>query len=1043
MAKQETTVSQLIYNTLSQEKFDELLNDHLIEHNQFYITPNEYMGHQLGDIVSKDSLLTYENTMGYVRMGDYLYKTPVINDHYGYPDYYNRLIEEYNNATEQSFYLSSNVNIVNDCYDYDGIITNFYSSNSFAWFPVQRTPQTSFELVVKAHSNAWTYSNSDVLSAGRYSGATGIWSSNYNGILIRLTSTSATQCWMSSNRSSWDIANNFSTGIGIPVDTDFLFKVEWDGTTYKFSYSLDDGATWNYGNSITSSLRVAWDLQCLGGCNGEATPLYGGTIDLSQCYLNIDGERVWTGTNKITFKTSGDKLFYNINDRQNVIEYIKKHPEFKAFGIDTENERILLPDDNSRVLVKQKIPEFSGTSLDKSWYKLYSDGWIEQGGQFTTVNANWVERAINFPIPYKDTSYVILEQTGYTSNTDQGCVYTKYNTMVRMAGIYNSTGNANWYSCGFTNEITPQTSYKYMCVGNCYRDTAYIDLVTQVGNSIQEISDAADDIEETITERLQTQFDYRVREMGEMVSSSIPLNEASLHLLDGSTLDKNGIYKDFVSYMYSLYLTGSDLFLTDFDYEDVKVGGNAYKASDGYYYFPDNQSYLTIGRTFAPVLNDTWEIVTKIKTPVAWEISQGQFIGGETTGKDYDGFIWRILTDGIMSIYMTSNGSSWDIASNARGNFTYQLNTEYYIRLQFTGTNYIVSHSTDGENWSQDWSVATTAVIKRVGVDTIIGSLRHVAGDSGEWNKGGIKLEDSYIKINGEYWWQGKTHLTAEEYYAKMINDYGVCNHYVFKDNGDLIIPKTYNSERSLIACKKPEGFNSTWYNLYSDGWCEQSGFLSNYADVYNTVELPIPYMDDNYFITQTYGYRGSYTSTVQGSHIAASVCKVNPRGFNIRTFNDGMGANRRWYTCGYTNFPRKENNSYNYVCVATSIKHDYEIDIDNIAEDLENKANKDLSNVSSNVDYVVERFHNGTEWYRLYKSGWCEQGGITPQASGNQTVRLLKPYIDTQYFVQLTVFGGTSSDQNWNVVSLATDSFVMYDTENFRHMWEAKGYIR
>lgn len=44
------------------------------------------------------------------------------------------------------------------------------------------------------------------------------------------------------------------------------------------------------------------------------------------------------------------------------------------------------------------------------------------------------------------------------------------------------------------------------------------------------------------------------------------------------------------------------------------------------------------------------------------------------------------------------------------------------------------------------------------------------------------------------------------------------------------------------------------------------------------------------------------------------------------------------------------------------------------------NKANSDLSNTPSNIDYVVEEQQpTGANaiWYRKYKSGWVEQGGI------------------------------------------------------------------
>lgn len=69
----------------------------------------------------------------------------------------------------------------------------------------------------------------------------------------------------------------------------------------------------------------------------------------------------------------------------------------------------------------------------------------------------------------------------------------------------------------------------------------------------------------------------------------------------------------------------------------------------------------------------------------------------------------------------------------------------------------------------------------------------------------------------------------------------------------------------------------------------------------------------------------------------------------------------------------------------------------------LSGKANTDLSNVSSNIDYIVESEVNSNgSWYRKYKSGWLEQGGIDliVSADATKTVTLIKPFKGTKYIV-------------------------------------------
>ncbi len=78
-------------------------------------------------------------------------------------------------------------------------------------------------------------------------------------------------------------------------------------------------------------------------------------------------------------------------------------------------------------------------------------------------------------------------------------------------------------------------------------------------------------------------------------------------------------------------------------------------------------------------------------------------------------------------------------------------------------------------------------------------------------------------------------------------------------------------------------------------------------------------------------------------------------------------------------------------------------------------------------ADYVVEwqvpTDLNNYTWYRKYKSGWVEQGGI----NNTQTVNLIVPMADTNYHVFLT---GTCSSANNNIYifgwrDLTTTSFT------------------
>lgn len=79
----------------------------------------------------------------------------------------------------------------------------------------------------------------------------------------------------------------------------------------------------------------------------------------------------------------------------------------------------------------------------------------------------------------------------------------------------------------------------------------------------------------------------------------------------------------------------------------------------------------------------------------------------------------------------------------------------------------------------------------------------------------------------------------------------------------------------------------------------------------------------------------------------------------------------------------------------------------------MDGKANADLSNgtkatqdsidniMPNTMDYVVESYSNESgNWYRVYKSGWVEQGGMSNTLGGSakQTVTFLKPMSNANY---------------------------------------------
>ena len=131
---------------------------------------------------------------------------------------------------------------------------------------------------------------------------------------------------------------------------------------------------------------------------------------------------------------------------------------------------------------------------------------------------------------------------------------------------------------------------------------------------------------------------------------------------------------------------------------------------------------------------------------------------------------------------------------------------------------------------------------------------------------------------------------------------------------------------------------------------------------------------------------------------------------------------------------------AFYYIVIATSTKTDIEVDIDEIATDLNSKVSTgDLAEVQC----VIETYSNGTSWYRVYSDGWCEQGGyFTGSAITNNSVSLLKNYVDTSYNVLLQVYGN-GYDYTPAVHDKTTSSFQYGARANYTNVsWQASGYI-
>ena len=389
------------------------------------------------------------------------------------------------------------------------------------------------------------------------------------------------------------------------------------------------------------------------------------------------------------------------------------------------------------------------------------------------------------------------------------------------------------------------------------------------------------------------------RSIGEIVPSTLPLTEAGLHLLDGSLIT-SGMYADFVTYIADLYDTTTNI------YSNVtKVG--SLTDNNGVLSGFSTSNYAKLPTSFNPASN-TWEIQLKFTTGNDVTTSK-DYISANTNGQNNScPFLFRILNSKFYLYASSTNNVSFDIANDVSGSYTVQTNTDYVVNISFTGTNYILKYSTDdGATFTQDISITSSSKIYTSDF-TLIGAFVWNGGYENPI-EGSLDLNGCYININGSRWWTGTLPVgfTDETSWQQSVTTYGVCGKFVYDDvNNTVRLPKI-------------TGFTESTITPVELGNLTEAG-LPNHQHTYPTLNVPCQGGYDNYWgNANREGVSWSGWASDSNS-IYGKSNTVQPQSIKILL----------------------------YIVIATSTKTDIEVDIDEIATDLNGKADVDLTNVNN-----------------------------------------------------------------------------------------------
>lgn len=366
-----------------------------------------------------------------------------------------------------------------------------------------------------------------------------------------------------------------------------------------------------------------------------------------------------------------------------------------------------------------------------------------------------------------------------------------------------------------------------------------------------------------------------------------------------------------------------------------------------------------------------------------------------------------LLQEGIPEYDSGTNYSNTSIVKSING-----TGLKFFISLQNDNQGHALSDSTYWAEAVLDSGrklgeiVTSTIPLSDAGLHLLDGTL--ISGS-------GI-YADFVTYIAGIYN-SSLNYFCTEAQWQASVSQYGVCGKFV------------YNSTNNTVRLPKVTGFIEGASGTSTLGNLTQAGLPNITGSVARTIGTAIA---------------GLYSSSNGAFDIATSrsysIDTVSSSGY-YSDFNFDASRSSSIYGNSNTVQPQSVKVLY-YIVVATTTKTDIEVDIDEIATDLNGKADVDLSNCTK--PYVIDTYVNGTSWWRLWSDKWCEQGGVYANTANQGTVNLLKSYANTNYNVQITILNAINddSDSNIKVNSKSTSSFIAWVQTNERPiMWQAGGY--
>lgn len=426
--------------------------------------------------------------------------------------------------------------------------------------------------------------------------------------------------------------------------------------------------------------------------------------------------------------------------------------------------------------------------------------------------------------------------------------------------------------------------------------------------------------------------------IGEIVKSKIPLDTFGYHELNGDYISEYGEYTDFYRFIESLYNNTEDETrykiaknFTEYCYDNTKnkhisiidengdckaVGTNKFSVET----YKQRESFK---------FNKTFELHFDFTTGT--DVTTRQVIvgcAGTWTNTLLGDSMFCDIQDSKLRIWLRSSrtSSSWGITKQKLSNSTLHSNTHYHIKLKFDGVQYTLWLSENDADFVHEWTISS-----KVKVDNNYGLFSQIGGTSRTQYPflGTLHLSNFYFIADDKETWRAfkkseihsrKGFMTDEEYNECLALS-SQCNGIVFdSENRRVRLPTL--KVRELVESKKPTDSDPYWFNLYSDGYCEQGSEFSIFGtEDYKAYQLkyPISFKDYNYSLNFSFSTKTSSEDSER--FVNAQIReKLNDQA-SIRFDNSNTDYKIQWKATGYSDRHLAQTNYY-YMCIANGVNH-------------------------------------------------------------------------------------------------------------------------